>query len=115
MDFLRLLVREAWRRPPPEGMGNYNISKQLTPRHYGEQCDDPVRSLLLMRAWALWRARQGAWAIAQRGRERHFRDQEILLEQDIRALHSKRRLLGDRKANSLLMAWTPDIVERLRA
>ena len=115
VDFVRLMAREAWRRPLPGGMGTTNVSKQLTPRHYGEQCDDPVRSLLLMRAWALWRARQGGWANAQRGRARHFRDQEILLEQDIKALHSKCRMLGDRKANSLLVAWTPDIVARLTA
>ena len=113
VDFLRMVMREQWRRPLPDGMGVVAGSKQLTPRHYGEHCNDPVRSLLLFRAWALWRARQNGWANAQRGRARHFREQASLLEQDITALDC--RLLGNAKANSLLKSWAPDIVERLLA
>ena len=112
-EFLRMMVRDQWRRPLPDGMGVESPSKQLTPRHYGESCADPVRSLLLMRAWALWRARQGGWAFAQRGRARHFREQEGLLEQDVKALDC--RLLGNPKANSLFKAWVPEMAERLLA
>ena len=113
VDFVRALVRDCWRKPLPEGVGTTNVSRQLTPRHYGEGCDDPVRSLLLARAWALWRARQGGWADSQRGRARHFREQEILLERDVRSLHSECLMLGDKKANSLLKGWAPDIVAKL--
>ena len=111
VDFLRMVMREQWRRPLPDGMGVVAISKQLTPRHYGEHLNDPVRSLLLFRAWALWRARQNGWANSQRGRARHFREHASLLEQDIKALDC--RLLGNARANSQLQSWAPDIVERL--
>ena len=113
-EFVKIAMRDVWRSPAPEGMGTANSTKQVTPRHYQEKCDDPIRSLLLLRAWGLWRARQGGWANAQRGRARHFREQEVLLEGDVKALGSKCRLLGDHKANSMLKSWVPDIVARLR-
>ena len=115
LPFLRLVVRDLWRQPPPRGMGTATLSKQVTPKQYGEQCDDPVRSLLLLRAWALWRARQGGWATAQRGRARHFREQEVLLEREVRSLQAKCKLLGNRKANAVLSEWAPDVVQRLLA
>ena len=114
IDFVRLVMRDIWRQPAPEGMGVTNVSKQLTPRHYAEGADDPTRSLLLFRAWALWRAGQGGWASLQRGRARHFKEQEVLLERDVKALGAPCKLLGNRKANSLLLAWTPEVVARLR-
>ena len=115
VDFLRAIMRDLWRQPAPAGMGTTNWSKQLTPRHYAEGADDPTRTLLLMRAWALWRARQGGWDSLQRGRSRHFQEQEALLERDVKAMGAPCRLLGCKKANSLLAAWVPELVARLRA
>ena len=113
-DFVKAIMRDAWRSPAPVGMGTSNTTRQVTPRHYEESSGDPIRSLLLLRAWSLWRARQGGWANAQRGRSRHFREQEELLERDVKALGSRCRLLGNRKANNLLQGWVPEIVARLR-
>ena len=90
------------------------VTRTVTPRHYEEKCDDPVRSLLLLRAWTIWRARQGSFANAQRGRARHFAEQEALLERDVRALGSRCGLVGNRKANTLLQGWVPEMVARLR-
>ena len=114
VEFVRCLVREQWRQPPG-GMGRSAMTKTLTPRHYEEDCSDPVRSLLLLRGWALWRARQDGWATAQRGRARHFQEQATLLECDVKALGCRCKLLGHRKANSMLRSWVPDIIERLLA
>ena len=90
------------------------MTKRVTPRHFEETREEPTRSLLLLRAWALWRAAQGGWAYSQRGRARHFREEEVLLERDIRALNAPCRLLGDKKANALLRSWVPQLVVRLR-
>ena len=106
-------MRDIWRQPAPAGMGVTNVSKQLTPRHYAEEAGDPTRTLLLLRAWALWRAGQGGWASLQRGRARHFKEQEVLLERDIKALGASCKLLGPRNANSLLRGWAPEAVARL--
>ena len=114
-DYVRAIMRDGWRSPAPAGMGASNVTRQVTPRHYQETSDDPIRSVLLLRAWSLWRARQNGWANAQRGRSRHFRDQEELLERDVKALGSKCSLLGNNKANKLFTGWCPEIVARLRA
>ena len=114
VDFVRAMMRDVWRAPAPGGMGTSNVTRQVTARHYGEGTDDPVRSVLLLRAWALWRAAQGGWAYSQRGRARHFREQEVLLERDIKALNAPCRLLGDTRANTLLRSWVPQLVVKLR-
>ena len=59
-DFVRVRLRVKRRRPLQYGgMGTTPMSRQVTPRDYGETRYGPVRSLLLLRAWAVWRARQG--------------------------------------------------------
>ena len=50
VDFVKMMIREVWRQPAPEGMGTTSLTKNLAPRHYDEGVDDPVRSVLLMRA-----------------------------------------------------------------
>ena len=114
-DYVLMRIRHEWQVAAPDGMGVVNVTKRVTPAHYEEKCGDPIKSLLLLRAWALWRARQGGWANAQRGRERHFKEQEVLLERDVKALGSPCRLLGHRKANSMLQSWAPEVVARLRS
>ena len=95
-------------------MGAWLMSRQVTPRDYGETREEPVRSLLLLRAWTLWRARQNGWADARSCRIRHFAEQEALLEIDMKALGAPCGLLGNAKANSVLWEMVPSLVERLR-
>ena len=114
VDFVRMVMRDMWRAQSPEGMGATNCSKQLTPRHFGEPVEDPTITLLLLRAWAIWRARQNGWASLQRGRARHFKEQEVLLEHDINALSSPTWGLGHKKANVILAGLAPDLAARLR-
>jgi hypothetical protein len=96
-------------------MGAWLMSKQVTPRDYGETREEPVRSLLLLRAWTLRRARQNDWADARGFRKRHFDEQEALLERDVKALGAPCRLLGNAKANSVLREVAPSLVARLRS
>ena len=115
LTFVRVIMRDGWRSASPVGMGTANATRQVTPRHYQDSSSDPIRSVLLLRAWCLWRARQNGWADAQRGRSRHFKEQAALLERDIKALGSHVGFTGNRKADSMLESWVPDIVARLRA
>ena len=114
-EYLSIHIRNHWCQLSPHGLGVVNKSKTVTPRHFGETRAEPTRSLILLRAWAVWRARQRGWADAQRGRARHFTEQEALIEQDIRALGAPCHLLGNRKANSVLQTWVPQVVSRLVA
>ena len=90
------------------------MSKQITPSHYGWTRAEPTRGVILLRAWALWRARSRGWSELKRGRARHFEEHELLLERDIRALEAPCQMLGNPKANALLREWAPAVVARLR-
>ena len=113
-EIVKVMMRHCWCTPEPIGMGTSSCSKQVTPRHYKDSFEDPIKSLLLVRAWCIWRASRRGWADASRGRSRHFKDQAELLEQDVKAVGCEDRLLGSHKANNLLKAWVPKIVTRLR-
>ena len=112
-DFLKVRVRSRFTEPSPLGMGPWLMSKQVTPREFGETRDEPVRSLLLLRAWTLWRARQNGWAEDRSCRKRHFQEQEALLERDVKAFCAPCRLLGNATANAVLRELIPSLVERL--
>ena len=90
------------------------MSKQVAPRDYGEAREDPVRSLLLLRAWALWRARKDGWADARSCRTEHFNEKDSLLERGVKALGAPCRLLGNSNANLALREIAPSLVARLR-
>ena len=90
------------------------MSKTVQPRDYGETRDDPVRSLMLLRAWTVWRARQGGWAEAKTCRKRYIDEHEVRLERDIAALDAPGHLLGHPAANTVLKEVLPTLVVRLR-
>ena len=43
-------------------MGAANRSKGVTPLHFGDARSEPLRSILVLRAWAIWRASVDGWA-----------------------------------------------------
>jgi hypothetical protein len=111
-DFVKIKVREHYKKPLG---GVAPMSKQVTPRDFGETRDDPVRSLLVLRAWALWRARKDGWGDGRGCRTRHMVDHEAELERDVRALKNKCRLLGHPAANAAFEEVVPAIAARLQA
>ena len=108
-------IRKNYTVPRPDGLGKVNMSKQVTPAQFGWKREEPTKSVLLLRAWAHWRGHQLGWATAKPFRKREFDENEQLLEEEIRALGHEDRLLGDPKANALLLHWAPRMVKRLRA
>ena len=95
--------------------GTAPMSKQVTPRDYGETRDDPVRSLLVLRGWALWRARQDGWGDLRGCRHKHFVEHEEMLERDVKCLKASCRLLGNHAANAAFLSAVPAIAARLQA
>ena len=112
---VKMNMHKYWSYDPPGGMGLVGRSKTLTPAHYGESREDPVRSFLMLRAWMLWRVKQDGWVDWDRGRQRHFAEEAIVLERKIAALEPRPngKLLGNAKADALLKGWVPDICARL--
>ena len=89
-------------------MGHSQMSKTLRPHVFGESRDNPARSLLLLKAWALWRARKNGWADARPGRRRHFQNMAAQLERELSAVGPNG--LGH-KANAQFKAWAPDVFD----
>ena len=106
-------------RTSGEGLGTTAMSRTLTPYHYGDDWNDPWKTLLLLRAWSIWRARWQGWA-----REKDYRLREVTRQvqrfvTDLRSAHSdhhlplQRPLLASDPAHNLLQKWTPDVVALL--
>ena len=92
------------------GMGTSALSKTLTPWHYGDTMDDPWRTLILLKAWALWRARYHGWVAARECRVREADMQSKSLIAQLRSAHggvAVMPLLGSDKASRLLETWVP--------
>lgn len=111
---------KIWVRAPLRnaevGMGTRFLSRTLTPRHYGDDWTDPWKSLLLLRAWGLWRAGQDGWAGRKDCRVTELARQRGRLKADLKAAHpvpAQRPLLQSLAAESLLRKWVPDIVAEM--
>jgi hypothetical protein len=118
-EFIHAKVRSQW-KAGPDGLGSAAgtkapMSKQVTPRDFGESRDAPARSILVLRAWAVWRARQCGWADGHIRRKHHFDEQERLLEKSIRVMDEPCGLLGNPRANHALEEMAPDMTARLTA
>ena len=68
------------------GMGTDWMSKTLTPHHYGETFEAPVRTKLLLCAWAIWRAKLQGWSRDKPARLREVASHITSLERDVRTL-----------------------------
>ena len=70
---------------------------------------------MLLRAWTVWRARQGGWAESRIYRRRYVDEHEVRLERDIAAMDAPSHLLGHPAANTAMRDVLPAMVVRLRA
>ena len=92
-------------------MGSTNMFKALTPTHYGDNWDDPWRTLLLLRSWQIFRARMGGWAEQKECRQREVGKQVRCLVRDLLdTVPPANPLLGSVFAHRLLESWVPDVV-----
>ena len=113
---VNMYVHKHWTAKPPLGLGTKpTCSKTVTPTHYGETRENPVRSWMLLRVWMIWRATREGWAARAPGCCRLFADEAARLERDIQRLQPQTDgVLGHKDATRKLEAWVPDIVARLR-
>ena len=108
-------------RSGDEGLGITSMSRTLTPYHYGDEWDNPWRSLLLLRSWSIWRARWQGWARAKEHRLREVGRQVARFTADLRQAHAEHEvplqipLLGNELAHQLLSKWTADVVSAILA
>ena len=99
----------------PAVLTNVHMSKQVHPSNFGERRDAPIRSLLVLRAWTVWRARQNGWADADSFRKQSIDEEERLLFRDVAALQEPDGLLGNSNANDAFGEVASGLAARLRA
>ena len=95
--------------------GRAPMSKQVRPCDFGETRDNPVRSLLVLRGWALWRARVDGGGRSPEFRCNHFSEQAARLERDVKRLQAPDRLLGHPAASAAFVEVVPAIAANLQA
>ena len=84
------------------GIGHEGLSKQMTPSHFGEATESCTVTMLLLRAWSIWRAHRDAWASAKPCRKRSIDEDLCRLQRDVEKVLSKNGgSLGNQQADAL--------------
>ena len=95
--------------------GRRDMSKTRTPRHFAESHENPVRTHLLLRAWAWQRCFPAPFIQAEGFRQRDLLSEGARLEADVARLRAEDKLLGNAGASAQFAAWVPEMAARLRA
>ena len=113
---LKMFIHERWTIDPPLGIGRlHQKSKTITPSKVGEARADPVRSMLVLKAWMIWRARIIlGWIESNDTRQRLFTEEADLVLAQLKRLQPQTDgLLGSRLGSQLMREFVPDIVGRM--
>ena len=91
------------------------MSKTITPSIVGETRADPIRSLLILKAWMICRARiHPGWIESNSARQRLFREEADLVLAEVKRFQPQADgLLGDAVASKMMRAFVPDIVAKI--
>ena len=107
-------VHTHWLESAPTGMGRELMTKTVSPAHYDESLSDHPKSMILLRAWALWRAGRCGFSGATPERKTFFQDAAERLAKDARKLGPfDDGCLGHPKASAALLAWAPAVAKAL--
>ena len=89
--------------------GDAKLTNFNRPLEFGEAFETPVRTLLVLRSWTVWRARHAGWACArpETSRKHIIDEEESCIERAVRALCEPCGLLGNRAANKALTEVAP--------
>ena len=113
---LKMIIIDQWLVAPPVGIGRlHKMSKTITPYTVGEAREFPVRTMVLLKTWMLWRARQiPGWIEREDARQRLFTEEADLVFAEIKRLQPQEDgLLGNFEASEMLLSFVPDILAKL--
>ena len=109
---IKLIIRGIYCKA--DALGEKNMAKRVTPSKYGETFEDPVRSILLVRAWALDRCQSLPWVSKVPWRAREFAIEAGRLMRDVAALDAADHLVGNRDVSKCLSGRLPEMAASLR-
>jgi hypothetical protein len=89
---IRMYINAPWLVNPPVGIGRTpTMSKTITMAHVGDTEDDPLRSMILARAWMVWRVRQHPeWLTSECHRQRAFTEEADLVAADVKRMQPQK-------------------------
>ena len=94
------------------GIGDDTLSRSMTPSHFGETMESCTVTMLLLRAWTIWRAHRNAWASAKPGRQRQIDEDLSSLQRDVqKVLTQNGGSLGHEKADVLWAKFQTECAE----
>jgi hypothetical protein len=99
----KMVLVEKW---VPD-LGRRNMSKALTIQHFDTDVSCPVRTLLALRAWMIWRAAANDLLDKKASRRRWWEAEIEHLRIDVRALKCADGRTGSAKADALIEQWCP--------
>ena len=95
-------------------IGSTQLSKHMTPRHFGETLESCPVTLLLLRAWSVWRVHRDGWARARERRKRDFYEIWLQLLSDIDKVQHNDGSLGNTAADSTWQSYKEPILKFMR-
>ena len=95
-------LRISVRHHAKSDFGQEYLSKQMTPLHFGETMESCTVTLLLLRAWSIWRAHRDDWASAKPCRKRQIDEDLSRLQRDVQKVRTQNGgSLGHKKADAV--------------
>jgi hypothetical protein len=113
---IRMYIHKTWVVPPPAGIGKTpTMSKSITMSNVGDAEKAPMRTMILLKAWMLWRVRQHPeWLASNDSRQRLFAEEAHQLCLELRRMQPQADgLLGNLAGTKMLCARVPDLVGTL--
>ena len=94
-----------------EHLGKLNMSKTVTPAHFGETRVSLVRAMMVLKAWMLWRAQTGDFCNKRAARRKLFAGEARNLKAAIvEASSASLPTTGNAAADALIRKWAPDVL-----
>jgi hypothetical protein len=110
-DFPDVKVKalEKWCRA--DCMGTTAKSKTVVPTHFGEDRSAPHRSMIVLKAWMMWKASTNDFCNKRSSRRRLFAKEAIDLKLAISSMSSATApTTGNEHADNLIKQWMPQVM-----
>ena len=110
----KILILPRFCTAPPAGMGVTQKSKTFTILDHDDSRANPWRTYLLLRSWALWRAKQHGFVAHLPARQRWYDLEVASMREELKRNGSASSALlstGNAQADAKIRQWAPEILQ----
>jgi hypothetical protein len=110
-DYPDVKVRALEKWCNADCMGAAAKSKTVVPDHFGEDRSAPARSMLVLKAWMLWKAKTNDFCNKRASRRRLFAKEATDLRLAIISMScAVAPTTGSERADSMIRKWMPQVL-----